>query len=64
MEKEVVVRNTKIEANIPKRLDISIGYIMGFVGGESRVANYIAFVQDNDVADERGGERAFILFYR
>ena len=30
----------------------------------SRVANYIAFVQDNDVADERGDERAFILLYK
>ena len=56
--------------NVPKRLrqsphgcsfplDRLLDWLLGRV---SRVANYIAFVQDNDVADERGDERAFILF--
>ena len=72
MEKEVVVRNPKIEVNVPKRLrqsphgcsfpsDRLLDWLLGRV---SRAANYIAFVLDNDVADERGDERVFILFYK
>ena len=48
---------TEIEANVPQRLVIPFGQIMGLVGGESTVAKYIAFVQDDDVGDKRGGEK-------
>ena len=70
MEKEVVVRKKEIEVNVPKRLVIAIGQIMGVVGGESMIGWRIILRLFRIMMwrmtgyRPRGGERAFILFYR
>lgn len=47
---------TQLEVGVPRRMVIPFGQIKGLLGGESEVVNYFVFMQDNDVADKRGGK--------
>jgi len=50
---------TEVVANQHKTLVVPYGVMMGLLEGDSKMANYIAFVQDNDVGDKRGGRTTF-----
>lgn len=50
---------TQLEVGVVQHMIIPVGMIRGLVGGEHQVVNYVAFVQDNDVGDKRGGMSTF-----
>lgn len=47
---------TTIIADEQQKLIIPFGQMMNLAQGETLTANYLAFIQDNDVGDKRGGE--------
>jgi hypothetical protein len=56
------VLTTEILADTKTRLVIPFGQIFKLLQGDTRVANYIGFVQDNDVGDKRGGRMTLSSF--
>lgn len=56
------VLTTQLRADEPRKMVIPFGQILGLTGGESRVGNYLAFVQDEDRGDMRGGRSTFSNF--
>lgn len=55
---------TELEEDVPKRLAIPYGQIMGLKHGDFQVVDYIVFVQDDDQGDKRGSECcSFALCY-
>lgn len=53
------VLTTELVANEPKRLAIPFGQVMDLMDGDSQIANYLAFVQDNDAGDKRGARSTY-----
>ncbi len=56
------ILTTEMVANESKRLVIPYGQMMGILGEESKTANYLVFVQDDDAGDKRGSEW-FLAFW-
>lgn len=53
------VLTTELQAGVVTHLAIPYGQILGMLEGESKVVNYIAFVQDDDQADKRGSQSTY-----
>lgn len=50
---------SELGTGVSERLVIPYGQILGLLEGDNRTANYIAFVQDNDAGDKRGGQSTY-----
>lgn len=53
---------TTILMNTVQHLVVPFGQIFRLLEGDVKVANYLGFVQDNDVGDKRGGQMTFSSF--